>query len=122
MKSIYVDSLTQDYVNQNGMLANDNSLRTEAYIRVATPRANWLYSPSAFYGSDLYLYSNKRQQLTKNTLIQALQRCLNPMLQNQEAQSITVNIKYAYPTQYAFDVTIIDVNGEVITFTQKAVI
>lgn len=77
--SIIIDSITQDYVQLNGQIANGNSLECRIYQLLRTPVTQWLYAPTATYGSQFNSLKNSRQRLNKTQVAQFIINALEPL-------------------------------------------
>ena len=111
MTAPWISGLTQDYYVVNGVIQWKNYLLTEAYSRIVTPYGTYMFNST--FGSYIPIWINGRNNITSNVITTEITRAVQPIIDNQKAQSINVYLQ-SPPTKTSifFTLTIIDNNGE----------
>ena len=117
--SILVDSVTQDYVEIDGNIANALSTETMMYIRLATPRLGWMYSAGDFtYGSNMYRYTSTRSAATPQLIEKDIFITLEPMVALRQITNLMVQFTgYSATRAWLFKISAQDILGNAIQFT-----
>lgn len=115
MKNIcsLIDPVKKDYVVDNfGNLVNDPTLKTPAYIRLKTPRQNWLLAPDKNFGSDFYLIRKNITSSDVSKYINTAERALAPLIDQNRASDVTVEIADRARHGAALSIKITDIKSE----------
>ena len=115
---IYLDSQTRDYQLDEGLIVNKNALLTEALMRLSCPIGQYINDPT--FGINLPL--NAKGNITKNQLIQCIQNALQPMIASGRVTTLKIIITKAIAGKYEVDITLIDHNSPLLTFTWSRLI
>ena len=115
MQSIYINQQTQDFeLDAQGNIVNMNSLLTEMFMRLKTPRGFYIYDPE--FGSDLYLYTQKRQKVGLTALKQTIVDALQPILIRGDIQNIDFKLIFEGLGFFKIQLTVLDSSGKVYIF------
>lgn len=101
-----IDSLTGDYVMQNGMITNANSLLTEIYMRLQIPLGEWMYGPEL--GSNQQLLLKNKSNLSKTEMANIFSQALQPLVANKRIKNLEVICTYAILGEYRFQINMVD--------------
>ena len=113
-----IDSISRDYqLTQTGVPQQDQTLGTPALIRLATPRGRWLHAPDAQYGSTLHTLN--RRVASAAEFINASQSALQPLVDQNRAQSVSVTLTGSARGDLRSQVRIVDEEGapQIFNFT-----
>jgi phage gp46-like protein len=108
-----IDPKTGDYVMEGGAPKQTDSLKIAAYVRLKTPRTQWLYAPNTRYGSDFYLLQ-KRQTTRDASQVEAVAaNALQPIADDGRARSIEVEAVVATRHGVGLETRIEEANGRI---------
>ena len=114
--SIQIDTISKDYINLNGQIANTNSLQCRIYQLLETKRSQWLYAPDQSYGSELKTLLGKRGRVNKTQLTQMILSALEPLTINGDLVITNISIPTITVASSVIDIYGIDAEGQPIHF------
>lgn len=105
--STYINSETGDYVIQNGVLINSNSLLAEIFFCLDTPLGSYIYDLSL--GNDILNYS---YGLPEPQIMQLLENALSPLTSTNRLKNVNIKILVALQTTYSVMINCTDNTGQ----------
>lgn len=119
--STWINGKTNDYSVINGIIQSNNTLLTEAYARIVTPYASYVFDPG--FGSFIPIWLNARNPLTIDTITSEFERCLKIIIEQKRAKTILINSSKLRLLQNAifFDIAITDNSNQTFTLSSNYV-
>lgn len=118
--SIYLDSLTGDYVESNGDILNKLITLTICYTRIAAPLKRWLYSEiQPDFGSNMYRLTTREVAGIKTPIAgeKMLFQALSPMLSLGEIKNLVVKyVGIGQSGQWKYKITAQTIAGTPLEF------
>lgn len=75
---------------QSGSPKQTDSLRVPAYVRLKTPRNQWMYAPDESYGSDFHNLKKRQTTRDASQIETVAANALQPIADDGRARSIEV--------------------------------
>lgn len=105
---------TRDYeIGADGKPVIDRTTLTPAYVRLITPRTQWLYAPDARYGSDFRLKIDRNGPAAAGNLEAMAERALQPMIEDGRATAVEVVVDEMTRNAAGMTARIQEVTGKV---------
>ncbi len=99
-----------DYLIQNGVIQNNNSLLSEIYFNLNTPLGSYIYNKKLGNAVLNYQYV-----LPKLQIIQLLNNALGPLITAGRIKNVQISVS-TIATSYSANITCVDNTGSPITF------
>lgn len=107
-----INPASGDYINDNGVPEETDSLLVPAYFRLKTKRTQWLYSTDDTFGSDFYLQKKRKSGQDASAIESVGSRALQPLIDDGRASEVTVTATVASRNAVGMETEIIDARGE----------
>lgn len=106
-----IDPKTGDYVMEGGAPKQTDSLRIPAYVRLKTPRTQWLYAPDERYGSDFYTIKKRQTTRDASQIETVAANALQPIADDGRARSIEVEATQVARHGVGLETKIVEASG-----------